>query len=117
MFKTDMSQSGERLIVLSLLTTLGGSLLQVVAIVINLWFLPRGDEVRPGALAIVMVLIALLSGIASVVRAVAGIWRGRNRAALVTLGVVAMLLSLAPLFVGKFFLLWVVARHHLRLLD
>src|ERR1700683_3505730 len=115
MFARILSEGAGRLVGSSLLTSFCGSLCAIVAVVINLWFWPDGTAVRPLALGLVLILIAIVTAVVGIIRAIAAIWVSGGRVIICVLAVVAVFFSLAPLFVGRDCALRIASIHHLKI--
>jgi hypothetical protein len=117
MFEIKPGRGGRYYLMSSIRTGLAGSLCAVAAVLINLLPTPTDTGIRPVGLFLILFLIALVTAIAGTVRAIAGVYLSRGQIRAISLGLVGIALSLAPLFVGRACILFVVAMRHLRIED
>jgi hypothetical protein len=117
MFEIKPSRGGKFYLISSIRTGLAGWLCAIAAVLINLLPMPTGIGIRPVGLFLILILIDLVTATAGTVQAVAGVYLSKGRIRAIPLGIVGFSLSLAPFFIGRACVLWVLAVRHLRLED
>ena len=115
MFKEDNRNIAGFWAISSIWIGFAGCFCEIVACVASLWWLPSGTIVRPFDLFNFEFLIVIATAWIGLKRAFRGLRFARGQTFVYALSAIGTIISVAPFYVGRYALIWIVAKHHLRL--